>query len=100
MRRCKLYEQPVQALHELRRIAELAAFRQLRLLVEEQRQLLEALAVGEAVEMLHQRMPDIELERRLRLRNLLACGLENAPHAGADIVLTQHQTRRRLGEAG
>src|SRR6185312_14911517 len=54
---------------------------------------------GEPIEVLHQRMTGIELERRLRLRNLLARGREDPPHADAEIVLPEHQARRGFGEA-
>ncbi len=91
VRPVQLHEQPVEALHELGGVAELAAFRKLRLLVKQQRQLLEAHRIGEAVEVLYQRVADIELEHRLRLRNRLARGRENPPHAGAEIMLAEHQ---------
>jgi hypothetical protein len=59
------YEQPVQPLHVLRGVGELATFGQCRLLVEHLGKLIELLAVGNALEILHERMADIELERGL-----------------------------------
>src|SRR6185437_12902597 len=99
MRGSKLHEQPVEPLHELGRIAELAALGELRLVMKDQRQLLEARLVSEAIEMPHQRMSDIELERRFRLRDALARGGEDPAHAGPEVVLTQHQTSGGVGQA-
>src|SRR5579863_4722627 len=90
------HQQAVQAQHELRRVRESCALGELRLLVEQLRELAELGGIGEAVEISHQRVGDVHLEERLHLGRLLARGREDPPQPLAEIVLAEYQACRGL----
>src|SRR5712691_11188425 len=91
-----LEHQLVHSTHEPRRILELPAFGEERLVEKE------VAPVGEArlflVQALHHRMRRIDLEDRLGLWSLLSDGLENPREIAPHVVLVCDQARRRLRE--
>ena len=92
-------QQPVEPLHIVSRIGDLSAFRERGLIIQKLCQLLELIGIADTVEILHDRVAGVDLERRLRLRHLLARGSHNAPHARAHIMLFEHENGRRFTQA-
>src|SRR6185437_3833005 len=89
----------IEPLYVLGRIDELAALGECGLVVKEQRELAELARIGKRLEIFHDRMGDVELEHRLRGWRLLAARLKNATERCAEIVLPEHQARRRVLQA-
>ena len=80
-------EHPIQASHELTRIGDTAGLGEFGLLEEQQRELVERLAVLERVEVAQQGMARINFERRFGLGHRLPRRLENPSHLRARVTL-------------
>src|SRR3984957_16218933 len=90
------HQQAVEPLYVLRRVRELAALGERRLLIQNLRELLELPLIPDTLEILHQRMLDIQLERGLGLRHLLSRGREDAPHVSTHVMLAQGEAGGRI----
>src|SRR5262245_11707048 len=74
------HQQAIQPLHILGRIGKRRALGERPLVVQQLRQLVELARIRAPLEVPDQRMPDIHLEHRARLGNLLPGGREDAAH--------------------
>src|ERR1700712_1792237 len=89
-------EQRVDPLHIGRRILELAAFGEQRLVEEDVR---EGVEMRAAVEALDERMLDVDLERRLAPRRRLPGLLQEPREVTADVAFLDHEAGRRVDQA-
>ena len=89
----------VQSFHKSRRIVELAALGQHRLLEQQPRPFGKTLGLLLLAQALHQGMVGIDFQTRLAERQLMA-GLFHQPlHMDRHLVLAQNQAGRRVGES-
>ena len=93
------HQQAVEPLYILRRVGKLAALGERGLLIEHLRELLELALVPDTLEILHQWMLHIQLERGLGFRHFLSRGREDAPHVSTHIVLAQGEAGGRIFQA-
>ncbi len=94
----ELREQPIQTPHEFAGIRDAAGFGKPRLIVEQQRELVEVSTRLGRIQARKQRMRDIQLKHRLALRRCLTRGRENPAHLGAHVVLGEHEAGRRIDQ--
>src|SRR5690606_20453167 len=95
----ELDEQEVQALHERGRVLERTALRERGLLEKQQGKPLEAGVVLLALQPLDERMARVELEARRGLGRVGSGRLQQLAHLPAEILLADHESRGRLGQA-
>src|SRR5215472_2810422 len=93
------HQQAIQPPHVIRRVGKRRSLGERRLVVQQLRELVELARARTPVEILHQRVRDVHLEQRARLRDLLAGGREDAPHGLGQIMFPDHQDRGGFFEA-